>query len=52
MTAHERAKAITCCVEQIERAIELQTPGDMESLLWEMDQRAELHRLLYEEVSR
>jgi hypothetical protein len=44
----ERLAAISQCEREIAAAVQLQKPGDWSSLLWEMDQRRELHRLLFE----
>lgn len=44
----DRLAAIVACLEQIAEAQRAQRPGYWVSLLWEMDQRTELYRLLCE----
>lgn len=44
----DRITRIVECVEEINAAVAKQKAGDWNSFLWEMDQRGELHRLLFE----
>jgi hypothetical protein len=45
-TAKELVMSVAACISEIDQAQREQKPGDWTSLLWEMDQRRELHRLL------
>jgi hypothetical protein len=43
-----RLEAISRCTDEIAQAVKFQRPGELGGLLWEMDWRSELHRLIHE----